>query len=230
MAFILLVCQAGANRQRKKFSWKKRNISATLDFLCNFRMVTVAAELLKCSRKVVFKDPLLFQMTTTQQQLIPHLLICLLFEHLPKGTFLAQILGEWLFFVPMPLFSCKQKYLRSGEKWMFLIVCQLLFFIHYCCYCYCYGVRRFWIGYDHCMCDLGQSLWPAELGDTLHQDLYGITQPWGKKDLLWRSPEWELTCFYRFQHQTREETQYHLAGRLLSTGRQAFTSNHRYKG
>lgn len=52
----------------------------------------------------------------TPQQLIHCLLIYLLFEYLPKGTFLAQILGEWLFFVPMPLFRCKQKYLRGGMK------------------------------------------------------------------------------------------------------------------
>lgn len=43
------------------------------------------------------------------------------------------------------------------EKHMFLIVCQLLSFICYCCYCYCWGVRKFWRAYNHCICDLAQS-------------------------------------------------------------------------
>lgn len=150
MAFIFLVCQAGANSDRKR-----RNFSATLGFPCNFRMVIVMVELIKYSRKVVFKYSLLFQMMTTQPPLLRCLFICLVFEHLPKGTFLAQILGEWLFFVPMPLFSCKQKYLRRGKKFMFLVVCQLLVCI--CCCCYCYGARRFQTGYDCWICDLGQS-------------------------------------------------------------------------
>lgn len=85
---------------------------------------------------------------TTQQQLILYLLICLLFEHLPKKTFLVQILREWLFFVAKALFSFKQKYLRKDKKRMFLIVFQLLFFLNYCYYSYCYRVRRSWIGYN----------------------------------------------------------------------------------
>lgn len=50
-------------------------------------MVIVMAELIKYSRNVGFKYLLLLQLMTTQQQLILYLLICLLFEHLPKETF-----------------------------------------------------------------------------------------------------------------------------------------------
>lgn len=83
---------------------------------------------------------------TTQQQLILYLLICLLFELLPKETFLAQILEEWMFFVPVPLFYFKEKYLRKDKKCMFLIAFQLLFFINYCYYSYCYRVRGLELG------------------------------------------------------------------------------------
>lgn len=114
-------------------------------------MVIVMAELIKYSRNVVFKYLLLFQLMTTQQQLILYLLICLLFEHLPKESFLAQILGEWLFFVLMPLFSFKEKYLRKDKKCMSLIGFQLLLFINYCYYSYCYRVGRSWIGYNYCV-------------------------------------------------------------------------------
>lgn len=128
-----------------KQSNRKRNFSAILDFLCDFRMVIVMAELIKYSRNVVFKYLLLFQVMTTQQQLILYLLICLLLEHLPKETFFAQILGEWLFFVPVPLFSFKGKYLRKDKKCMFLIAFQV-FFINYCYYSYCYRVRGLGLG------------------------------------------------------------------------------------
>lgn len=164
---------------------------------------------------------------TTQQQLRLYLLICLLFEHLPKETFLAQILGEGLFFVPVPLFSFKGRCLRKDKKCMFLIAFQLLFFINYCYYSYCYRIRRFWIGYNHCVTWVRAVLacwvrWSISVGQ--QQDLQGIIQPYGNDDLLWRSPRWELSCFYRFQHQTSKETRYHLVTGILSTGRRACTS------
>lgn len=195
-------------------------------------MVIVMVKLIKYSRNVVFKYLLLFQLMTTQQQLILYLLISLLFEHLPKETFLAQILGECLFFVPMPLFGFKQKYLRKDKKCMFLIAFQLLFFIHYCYYSYCYRVRRSQIRYNYCATWVRAVLtcW-VRLSNSAgqQQDLQGIVQPYGNKDLLWRFPRWELLCFYRFQHQTSKETWSHLVTGILSTGRRACTSNHRYK-
>lgn len=170
---------------------------------------------------------------TTQQQLILYLLICLLFEHLPKETFLAQILGEWLFFVPMPLFSFKQKYLRKDKKCMFLIAFQLLFFINYCYYSYCCRVRRSWIGYNYCVTWVRAVLacwvrWSNSVGQ--QQDLQGIIQPCGNKDLLWRSPRQELSCIYRFQHQTTKTTRYRLVTGILGAGGRTCASNHRFKG